>query len=513
MVVEGVGSAAIVFPLFNFILRGVKTAYDFASVPDETNDYLQTIKQVLGDLKIANKLRTEKAKGLDLETLTRVDGVIQNTEKAIAGLEALVEDARVGMSTDAGSVGAGPRMMWVIRDSNKAEAAMSRLGIASQSLHSEINMLRSQSSVTAVASTNPTVLTWSHSAGVYAHQGWNSPPPAYQQATMEAINERRLLSQRRASLHRKSSTAIVIRNHSPSQQEPLVPQNSSTFNSTNSASLSNLAEYIKHNEAMFSSLVPGAKSECNSLSPLAARDNTSELEAEVPTAHLQSSTRATSTAAPPTPTIRAPALPPSDPYASRILRQRLDGLSLSPIVSSRASQPQQEPVPTPVRTSRATRNRNRPRVQSQRPAIMESTTMLPGHRRARELRWEEPASGDEGEPYHAPPPAYRVSTPIPQDTISVVPSSIGRDTLRSPTVTDSEIDRRPTRRRPPKLHNVPLAVSQVEPMEPTAPQPESTGSGISHFARGASVRGGRNRLSRSEWQIQQQLEAMQRRDF
>ena len=111
MVVEGVNPAAIVFPLFNVIIRGVQEAYEFAAVSAETNDCLRTIWQVLADLKVAKELRRQKANTLTTQNLTRVDEVIKNSEDAVRGLEQLVERARVDMSVDEDRVGAGARIM------------------------------------------------------------------------------------------------------------------------------------------------------------------------------------------------------------------------------------------------------------------------------------------------------------------------------------------------------------------------------------------------------------------
>ena len=93
MALDGL-TPAVVFPLFNFLLRIVQTAYEVAAVPAETSDYLKTISQVLADIKIAKELRKECLPNLSSNSLTVVENVIRNTENAMAGVEAQRVDYR-----------------------------------------------------------------------------------------------------------------------------------------------------------------------------------------------------------------------------------------------------------------------------------------------------------------------------------------------------------------------------------------------------------------------------------
>lgn len=501
MVMDGIIPATIVFPLFNFVLRGMRTAYDFASVPDETNDYLQTIKQVLGDLKTAKILRIQNAPSLDVEALTNVDKVIHNTEKAMAGLEALVERARVDMSTNFGSVGAEASVMWVIRDSNKANAAMSRLGIASQSLHGEINMLRSVSSLSHKADKDEDARKRAcfQSSGVGGCQSCSPPPPTYQQETVKALRERRSLNERRCSLYRKRSMASAG-NLSAAQQASIVLREQVEHEPTTSASVANIAEFIRHNEHMVSSLAPHAiLASQESLMParavelsneFAIRENASELEADAPNMPSLRA-RPTSFSLPQTPTVDLPALQVADAYMSRSLSRQLNDLSLSPAVPP--VYPQAETRYMPPSSFPQLLHRSQARLSTQRSAIMESTAMLPGHRTPRDLQWEEPT--DNGSDEHADSqslPSYEAAnTGTAEGAPDSFNNTAGEHISPSETEIAPELFRVPTKRRPVRVHNP----SNRPPNEPTAPQPD----------RSASTRSSRNRPSRSDWQVQQQL--------
>ena len=120
-------SASIVFPLLNFAWRSVQTGYELAGVPSATQDHLKTISQVLLDIQTARDLRNQKAGYLSDNEVICVDTTIKNTEEALAGLEALVERARVDMQLHGNTVRAPARIMWVMRDSGMANAALSRI--------------------------------------------------------------------------------------------------------------------------------------------------------------------------------------------------------------------------------------------------------------------------------------------------------------------------------------------------------------------------------------------------
>ncbi len=95
MPVDSISPISVVFSVFNFAIRGIQTAYEFASVPVETEDYLKTIRLVFYHLRRAEGICRHKPASLGLDDLSSVDNVNKITKKLTAGLEILVERAEV----------------------------------------------------------------------------------------------------------------------------------------------------------------------------------------------------------------------------------------------------------------------------------------------------------------------------------------------------------------------------------------------------------------------------------
>ena len=505
---EAVVPATIVFPIFNFVLRAVQTGYELASVPAETNDYLKTISQVLTDLKTARVLRNETAASLNNDDLSRVDQVIRGTEEAMAGLEKLVERARVDMSVHNNdrTVRAQSRVMWVMRESTRVGAALNRLTIASQSLHTEMNMMRLVKHVPvygqAVLDTMPKPF-WNQSQ-------FDSYQPQHLQDTLLALKERREFFSHRHSLSRSSTTTQRLPQTSfglghPSPA-PLRDDTAAT------ASIINVTDYIQQNESILSSLAPDLSAgPRNDLIPaiiIDPQDETNtgtmliELDGGTPT-RIQPEPRTYSMSVPNLPFPTMAGAPGSASVANLV--PRLDRLSLTPDSSSSTRRRSALP-PNASSTNTSSRLLSRERMPSS--GIMQSTTVIPGQRRPRRLQWLEP--GEEaslgspvsearaqtqaqqqitdldGTPPDEPPPSYS--------------SSLVSDIAAGSAPAGADVARTATRRRPPRVHNLP------PPEPPTAP--------TTHLdSRPSTGRSMGTRPSRLDWAVDQHLAEAARLDI
>ncbi|KAF7506957.1 hypothetical protein GJ744_011088 [Endocarpon pusillum] len=142
MPLDGITPTAVALPALHIALRTFQTGLELVSVHKQTQDVLYTISQVTADLKSATALRRKKSWLLDRSEKDDVDRTIQDTEKALEGLEALVERPRVDMMTKAESIRFSSRVKWVLKDATNVPAAMARLGVAFAALNREITILR-----------------------------------------------------------------------------------------------------------------------------------------------------------------------------------------------------------------------------------------------------------------------------------------------------------------------------------------------------------------------------------
>lgn len=517
MPIDGVSSATFVFPLFNFALRAFQTGCELSSAQTNAKDLLETISQVASDIKSAKEFRRHKAYFLDDNEIAKFDKVIKSTEAAMAGLEELVEPARVDMAVNYGRVRAGSRIMWIMRDSSKVGAALGRLTIASVRLQSQMIMMGPKTRADDDGEDQPK----NYHRRNDDDQG--PPPPSYLQATLDAMHERRQ-SFKRA---RPTSTPPIL---SDAQLiEPPVPTPAAA--SGLSASINNVADFIRYNEEVLAALsVPNSSSRnelipavlvsplnhTGSLDSICETDGSSSLAAESQRP-LSESAGAHSTLAdvspPPVPAprrrLRYANRPLTNGYspdqtASRIPAILLPGpgqyalstpnipapttavyssaraLQSAPVISD-SSQPQ-----TVVSSSPSADMQNIPRSlvlpQRQNPhltstsAIMESETLIPGHRRPMRLRWHEPVDGDDSQP--------RAGTATGLEMPSgVLPS--GQVTAS----TDPRTAQTPTNNRSVRRRN-------------------TNRTGIHQGQMSTDNSTIRNRRSRLEWQVTQQMNEM-----
>lgn len=477
-------SASIVFPLLNFAWRSLQSGYELAGVPAATTDHLKTISQVLLDIETARKLRNQTACYLSDDDVKNVDIVIKNTEEALAGLEGLVERARVDMQLGGGTVSAPARIMWVMRDSGKANAALTRLSLTSQSLLSQVSMMRQAQSTSSFNA--PYRRSMSATAPLsLSNYGMLSSPHLLE--TTKALSERREWMQRRYSVKSSGSTP------SHARQTPVNPapweDNDAFFNVRQ-----NVADWIRDNESVLSDMDPdvyaGPRSELiharvveNSDQDYGYPDAYAELEADsvvLPTS-LSYQYPATGSS--------LPYLPPSGQETqpeSQVSRPTYPPLPIANQIALDVTISHRRPPGSysPFRDGNETRNATNARF---------ATTSIPGRRGERLLTWEEPLD-EEQEPASQdtiarerfvdnPPPYTSVTVPTAQPPSANIPPVAG---LQG--------------RRRPRVYN--FGNTQTIPQPEALPVPPvPIGDGIT--ARSGTVRSHRSRPSRSEWAFTQ----------
>jgi hypothetical protein len=518
MPIDSVSSTTLVFPLFNFALRAFQTGCELSSAQTNAKDLLETISQVASDIKSAKEFRRRKAYFLDDNEIAKFDKAIKNAETAMAGLEELVEPARVDMAVNYGQVKARSRIMWIMRDSNKVGAALGRLTIASVGLQSQMIMMTNKTRTDDGDENHHK----NHHRRNDDDQG--SPPPSYLQATLDAMHERRK-SFKRA---RPTSTPPIL----PDAQPIEPPASTAATDSGLSASINNVADFIRYNEEVFATLssVPNS-SPRNELVPavlISSLNRASSLDSicEMGGSHslavesqrpLSESAGAQSTSAdvppPPVPAprnqlryanrpltngyspdqtpSRIPTIlrPGSRPYAlstPSIPAPATAVYSSAPVISN-SSQPQ-----TVVSSSPSADMQNVPRSlvlpQRQNPrststsAIMESETFIPGHRNPMLLRWHEPVDDDDDDDDDGPQSRAGTATGLERPS-GVLPS--GRATASTdPATAQTQTNGRPVR---------------------NLRRRNTYRTGIHQGQKSTDNSTTRNRRPRLEWQVTQQL--------
>jgi hypothetical protein len=209
----------------NFFVRGIQAGYEIAAVPSETSELLETISQVRSDIRSAKEKRNCIAKSWEANELTDMDKAIEAVELALAGLEKLVEPARVDMKLNHGQIRAWKKLMWVLRDSKSVLATSSRLMLAHSRFQNQMLMTSLSPLIGREASLRDERKCTSDTT-------FEPPPPPYdhrQQATKAAIHERRQ-SWRPASTGRTTSTGLSHRRASSGVDAPdLSPPNSAAL--------------------------------------------------------------------------------------------------------------------------------------------------------------------------------------------------------------------------------------------------------------------------------------------
>jgi hypothetical protein len=487
---------------------------------------MEIISEVASAIQSAKALKRRKAYLLNDNELAKVERLIKSTENAMTGLEELVEPARVDMALNYGQVRAGSRIMWIMRDSKKVGAALGRLQIANQMLQTQIIMMNGK----AGKEDDDKQDQHQHHRRSYSGQG--APPPSYTQAVRDAMHERRQLSRR----PRPASVAQDVAHEQP--VEPAVP--TAGTETGLSGSMNNVAEYIRYNEEVLATMSASNSSAREAFIPavltspasgLSSPDNIYEMDGSLfaatsqrlfpesvgvqPTSRdLQSPLHLPNANEPPSlvpgrrrrprypnrphtygsfpdqvpSQIPASLLPGSRPHVSPTPGEAAPstaGSSATAPLSAPTRENSSQP-PTVVSSSPPADLQNIPRSlvlplrqnprSTSTSAVMESETLIPGHRRPIRLRWHEPVDDD--------------NSPSRADTAMNFERPSG--TLPSEPVTTS----------------TPLATGQPQRNSHAARSLRRRSTSRMRSQQGEGiVRNGtaRNRRSRQEWQIEQQL--------
>ena len=142
MPVDGFSPTTALVPSISFTAKAFQIGYELADVPKQANEVLEVIKQVKSDIKHARELRRRKSGMLEAYEKVISDDTIENTEKALARLEELVEPSRADMMTGFGKVSMSSRVTWVLRAANNVNTALIRLNNISGALNREMGIMR-----------------------------------------------------------------------------------------------------------------------------------------------------------------------------------------------------------------------------------------------------------------------------------------------------------------------------------------------------------------------------------
>lgn len=521
MPVDGVSPTTVVFPLLNFVIGGIKTAYEVGGVPDETTNLIKTVEQVSRELKSALLLRKQISQTAGNDVLTRLTEAIDNTEDSIRGVQGLIERARVDMSTRYGRVGARARIIWVVRDSKKVGIALTRLAISNGCLKSAVDdVVRTQISITHVTN-HVHSKSQSISGSGYIHN--IGVPPSYEQAINAGMHERRQLKDRRKSISRSASTY----SRSEQRDRPI-------------STLGAFVNYVRENEetllslegiSVAASLIDSSNEQCEIRKCYELEAN--EVRAPQPnvnrstpqgfgasnigppervTPPLQVSTGLTTheptRPSPPPPPPSRP--PPSVPYplspasepttpsiqqppiartptvlrpGSRTYNLSAQSLSDSKIdVRFRELRRHAHEPPAAWRAKEAVKTRKAPTLSTN---SMESEVLIPGQKKPMQIRWQEP-SDDEDEDIGPYPLRHDLKDIAEEDPFM----KLDKPNISAPAAQRPGLTSTLSRRRPARFANK----STQHPPAPLTTQPARPSS--TQF-----VEQHKKRMSRTEWLV------------
>ena len=445
MPVEATAITAVPAAL-NFFVKGIQTGYEIATVPSETSELLETISQVKSDIRSAKEKRNCIAKSWQANELADMDKAIEAVELALAGLEKLVEPARVDMKLNHGQIGAWRKLMWVLRDSKSVLATSSRLMLA----HSRFQNQMLMASLSPMMGREASLGDERKCTG---DTTFKQPPPPYdhrQQATKLAIHERRQTWRPASTRHTTSTDPYHRRAPSGVDAPNIFPPNSAALPEPEHTSMPNL---LGHGETLATS-APVRRWHTSSATPVPEFFSDPALTDPLPT------TRQARTApSPEVPQFQYPMPMVSEldslPISSPTRRHQVQGpaeivavgrygnsdpqilndiapstpnverLSPPPAYSSLASSVMAGLNQSDERGSYAlagpniveplvslTQGHGRPVDRRHRPSpspsIMNTQRAVAGHRRPLQVRWQEPADEDEdaeraGSPPSSPP--------------------------------------------------------------------------------------------------------------
>ena len=135
-------------------IRIFEVTYQLKAVDEQTADLLSTARHVDTNLNEARRLRRTKVALLDAGERVWIDGVIEDTDKALRAVAQLIEPARVDKNVKEG-INFKHRVMWVFRDNPKVRDKHAGLTLCHQSLMTVIACLYSKNLVIIEPTTGP----------------------------------------------------------------------------------------------------------------------------------------------------------------------------------------------------------------------------------------------------------------------------------------------------------------------------------------------------------------------
>ena len=168
----------------NSSIRIFEVTYQLKAVDEQTADLLSTTRHVDNNLNEARRLRRLKVTLLDADECAWIDGVIQDTDKALCAVAQLIEPARVDKNVKEG-INFKNRVMWVFRDNPKVRDKHAALMLCHQSLMTVIARLYSKDS-TIIEST--------------AGSEKGEKPPPYDPQTEDLFNWRNQRRRRKSNM-------------------------------------------------------------------------------------------------------------------------------------------------------------------------------------------------------------------------------------------------------------------------------------------------------------------------
>lgn len=189
----GTGAGAA-FSVINSTLRISQIVYEFKAVGEQARDLLASTRHVAKAIETTRTLRRQKSAHLASTEKEWIDSTIEDAERTLNNVAALVEPVRVDMQTKVGKIGLVNRGMFVFRDNPKVLTHQSQLNMTHVSLVNALNIL-SQRQAQLLPAPSPALDRRASYATL-------PRPPTYE--------ESEFLNRRRGKLRPKSSGVSLV---------------------------------------------------------------------------------------------------------------------------------------------------------------------------------------------------------------------------------------------------------------------------------------------------------------
>jgi hypothetical protein len=200
----------------NTVVKIGQTVYELIAVSEQARDLLDSANHVTSSVEVVRSLRRQKSGHLQAEEKKWIDQVVNDTEKTLVNVAALVEPARVDMQTRFGKIGLLKRALFVFRDSPKVATNLARLTLTSQSLNTALGLLSSREGLRA-----RTIQAWDSAnlppsdCSTTAHIDIKSPP---------SYEESEYLSRKRMSRAKHTRSLLDLDRNVDLDQPSVAPQ-------------------------------------------------------------------------------------------------------------------------------------------------------------------------------------------------------------------------------------------------------------------------------------------------